>query len=246
MTISASRFAPALQLPLRELIRPAKLRNATRRRWFETTIERVVKLDTSVPVTYLGTPYGGWAVPVQIVRPDWVVYSLGAGLDVSFDLELIRRTGCEVHSFDPAPGAGAHVRGLGEPRLHFHELAIWNHDGTLDMFVAAAPGHVALSGANLQNTRMAVQRPCRTIPSIMDELGHETIDLLKFDVEGGEYDVFDPVMTRAWGVKVLILCMFHTAAPKRALAIVDQLRALGYAPVARKESSFTFVATEAL
>jgi FkbM family methyltransferase len=204
-------------------------------------VPRSVKLDDGVPVEYLGTDYSGWAIPVNSVRADWVIYCLGAGNEVSFETELIRRTGCEVHSFDPTDASAEHVNSLKNGRLHFHQYAIWNYDGMLPMYVAETPGSSTLSGANLPRTRVTVERPCRTIDSIMQELGHEHIDLLKYHVEGGEYEIFDPDDLRRWEVKVLIMGLFWTTSPRRALSLVDAIVKLGYRPVASKSQSFTFL-----
>lgn len=50
----------------------------------------------------LGSSYGGWVVPGQLIRPGWTCYCVGAGGDVSFDLELIRRYGATVRAVEPA------------------------------------------------------------------------------------------------------------------------------------------------
>src|SRR5271156_3478549 len=83
-------------------LRPAKWRSAAKRRVFEAVVPRRVHVRSGCATEYLGTSYGGWPAPVQLLDQSSVAYSIGAGGDVSFDTELIRRTGCVVHSFDPA------------------------------------------------------------------------------------------------------------------------------------------------
>ena len=234
-------FERLSHLPLEKCLQPAKVSSAIKRRRFMHVVPRSVHLDEGVPVEYLGSDYSGWAIPTDHVRPDWMIYCLGAGNEVSFETELIRRTGCEVYSFDPTDASAKHVNGLQNDRLHFYQYAIWNYDGMLPMYIAEAPGNSTLSGANLPKTRIAVKRPCRTIDSIMRELGHERIDLLKYHVEGGEYEVFDPDDLRRWKVQVLIMGLFWTASPKRALSLVEEIVKRGYRPVAVKSQSFTFI-----
>lgn len=228
------------RLAMREYARPAKLRNAVRRRYFGRRLDGVV-LDERLPVRWLGTEYGGWTMPVQLVEPDWVVYCLGAGVDVSFETELIRARGCDVFSFDPTDASAEHVAGLRQPRFHFRQVAIWSHDGMLQMYASPLKGSTTLSAANLDVGRTTVEVPCRSLQSLMHELGHDHIDLLKYHVEGSEYEIFDPGLLTELQVKVLGIRLFHTASPRRALGLISDIVARGYFPVAHVGSAFTFV-----
>jgi len=231
------------RLSVREYARPAKIRNAVRRRYFRRRLAAVA-LDERLPVPWLGSDYGGWAIPAQLVEPDWVVYCLGAGIDVSFETELIRERGCEVFSFDPTDSSAEHVAGLRQPKLHFRQVAIWNHDGTLEMYASPLPESTTLSAANLDVGRATVEVPCRSLQSLMRELGHDRIDLLKYHVEGSEYEVFDPGLLTELGVKILGIRLFHTAPPHRALSLISDIVARGYAPVAHAGSAFTFLRSD--
>jgi FkbM family methyltransferase len=195
--------------PVREFLRPAKVENAVRRRYFRRRLA-TVPVEKALPVRYLGTFYGGWSMPVQLVRPNWVVYCVGAGNDVSLETELIRATGCEVFSFDPSP----------------------------------VPSSTTLSAANLDVGRSTVEVPCRSLHSLMSELGHDRIDLLKYHVEGSEYEIFDPRILFELRVKVLGIRLFHTASPRRALELIGAIESAGYALVAHDGSAFTFVRRE--
>jgi FkbM family methyltransferase len=224
-----------------EYLRPVKWRNAVRRRVFRHRLSHALHPTGRVRTTYLGTEFGGWPVPLGALDSDAVAYSVGAGGDVSFDVELLRRVGCEVHSFDPSPGAARHVAQVGEPRLAFHPVAIWLYDGVVEMFTAASPDNMALSIPNLQNTRTSVTVPCRSIESIRHELGHEHIDLIKLTVDGCEYKLIPTLDLDGWGTRVLVVAFQHNEPATRALALVKELSARGYEPVARKGATgFTF------
>jgi FkbM family methyltransferase len=228
-------------VPIGEYLRPVKWRNAARRRVFRHRLSRAVQPQGGVPTTYLGTDFGGWPVPLHALDAHAVAYSVGAGGDVSFDVELLRRTGCEVHSFDPTLGAARHVAQVGEPRLAFHRLAIWTYDGEVEMFEAANPDNMALSIPNLQNTRTSLTVPCRTIETIRRELGHEHIDLIKLTVDGGEYELVPTLDLDQWGTRVLVVAFQHNEPAAHALELIERLGARGYEPVARKgPNGFTF------
>src|SRR5690606_25746429 len=53
----------------------------------------------------LGTRYGGWYVPSDLLNAQSICYCIGAGEDISFDIELINRFDCHVYTFDPTPRA---------------------------------------------------------------------------------------------------------------------------------------------
>src|SRR5215217_3108537 len=44
----------------------------------------------------LGSRYGGWTIPTSLLSSDSICYSAGVGEDVTFDLALIERLGCDV------------------------------------------------------------------------------------------------------------------------------------------------------
>ncbi len=60
------------------------------------------------PTTRLGSEYGGWNIPSNFLTSNSVCYLAGAGLDISFDLEVASQFKSEVHIFDPTPRAYEH------------------------------------------------------------------------------------------------------------------------------------------
>ena len=65
-----------------------------------------------IDLIHIGTDYGGWIIPGTLLNASSICYAVGCGQDVSFDLGLIQRYGCDVHAFDPTP------RGIGQqPRV---------------------------------------------------------------------------------------------------------------------------------
>src|SRR4051794_7177942 len=98
---AAGNGADALARHPRSRLHPAKIKTGIRRRWFQREMERTPLYRTDGLVT-LGDPeYGGWVVPERLIGADWTCYSVGAGGDISFDMELIDRWGIRVRSIDP-------------------------------------------------------------------------------------------------------------------------------------------------
>jgi FkbM family methyltransferase len=149
----------------------------------------------------LGSDYGGWFSPVDEVRPEWVVYSLGIGQDTTFDEAIIEQFGCSVFAYDPTPAAVEHIelRRRERPdlmiRLLFEPLAVWKEDGTIRLFAPRTRGWVgSYSALNLQGTNESLDVPCRRLSSLMRANGHKHIDFLKMDIEGAEYHVLDEIL----------------------------------------------------
>src|SRR3982751_577839 len=73
---------------------------------------RTVRPNGGDSLVAIGSGYGGWTIPVGLLDSSSVCYCAGVGTDVSFDLGLIERYGCDVFAFDPTPAAVDHVQQL--------------------------------------------------------------------------------------------------------------------------------------
>ena len=214
-------------------LRPAKVSNALRRRWFERQLSRL-SVRPAPDLIHLGSPYGGWIVPGGLIEASWLCYSVGAGGDIGFDLELIERYGTTVRAFDAVAGyvEDAIAQAGGEPRFSAHHAAIATVDGPLRMQVTHDPQSRSVSSAGLYESEQFLELPGRTLPSLMAEFGDDHIDLLKLDIEGGEYELMPTIGLRDLGVKVFAVQLHHTGSVREARALIDRLREEGYEPVA--------------
>lgn len=215
-------------------LRPAKVKSAVTRRWFERRLGATSVTNAGSPI-HLGSSYGGWMVPVAVVGPGWTCYSVGTGGDISFDAALIRRFGMRVHSFDPVQhfvdAAAQEMRD--EPRFTVDRVAVTERDGPIRMQHTHHPGALAVSAAGLFDTRDAWEEfPGRSLPSLMAEFGDTRIDLLKTDTEGTEYDLLSSLDLAALGIKVLAVQLHHTGSVRRARGLIAHLGSLGYEAVA--------------
>ena len=149
-----------------------------------------------IPLEHYGNRYGDWSVPAGMVTRETVVYSFGIGEDVSWDLGLIAATGCHIHGFDPTPKSLAwletHVR---EPHFTVHPWALADFDGSLDLWLPNNEEHVSAScRASDISSSNKITVPCRSLASIMAELDHDRVDVLKMDIEGSEYAVIEQIL----------------------------------------------------
>jgi FkbM family methyltransferase len=225
---------------IRTLREPWRRRYAVRRRVLLWRLRRAAPLERGVALERLGSAYGGWTIPRGAVGPESVCFCAGAGIDVSFDVALAERLGCRVVTIDPTQEAAEHfARVAGHvARARFVPVAAWSADGELEMFTAADPTHRTLSSDDLQATGRSVTVPCRTLPSLMRELGHARVDLLKLDVEGAEYELLDQV--DELGVSVLCVEMHPTRGVRAGERAFRALHAAGFRLVAETDGDFTF------
>jgi FkbM family methyltransferase len=225
-------------------MRPTKLRDALRRNWFEASMRRLPIDSYGGRLQRLGSNYGGWVVPVDLIDETWTCYCVGAGSDVTFDVTLLRKYRARVRTFDPFEVFGEQARRLAgaNPRFSFHEVAIAPRDGPLVMFGRQDEQSGSLSAANLYGVDSSFVRPGRSLQSLATELGDETVDLLKLDIEGSEYAVLSALDPLALGVRVLCVELHHTVSARVAKQHVKRLRSIGYDLVHRGDPvELTFV-----
>lgn len=181
----------------------------------------------------MGFDYGGWWVCPSLLHKAGIVYAVGVGTDISFDLGMIERFGVVLHAFDPTPHS---VRWLQSqqlpPELVFHEVGLAGYDSQARFYVPKGANHVSHSIVRQEHVSADVMpvRVARLTP-LMRQLGHDHIDVLKIDIEGAEYAVIESLL-RAQGPIGQLLVEFHHrftgVGVARAEAAVAGLRTAGY------------------
>ena len=209
------------QLPLPPLV--ARVVDAVKVRWFAAQLQRLRVVQR--PLVRIGSDWGGWSIPDDVLDSSSICYCAGAGGDVSFDLGVMKRYGATIRCFDPFEIFGRQAMELadGDPRFSFHEIAITAQDGPLLMYGRQDEIEGAVSAANIYRTRDSFVRPGRSLSSLMKEFGDPRIDLLKLDIEGSEYEVLESLDPASLGVKVLCVEFHHTSSAARALSIIKRL-----------------------
>jgi len=141
----------------------------------------------------MGSDYGGYFVDISRIDPDSIVYSLGIGRDISFDLTLIHRFGVTVHAFDPTPSTKVWLVDQSLPgQFMFHEFGIADFDGDAKFYLPQQPDLVSHSMIHArQYSSQSIYMRVARLSTVMHRLGHARIDILKMDIEGGEYGVLE-------------------------------------------------------
>lgn len=176
-----------------------------------------------------GTDYGSFWLPINLndyMTSESIIYSFGAGEDISFDCLVSGKLKCHIHIFDPTPRAKIHFEnvqnvlksnieleydkkiGGGDPNywkfviknetqaenLHFYDFGINTENGTVKFYQPLNPEYVSCSLLPLHRSNNYFTVEVKTLKTIMRELGHDHIDLIKLDIENIECDVIDQMI----------------------------------------------------
>ena len=171
----------------------------------------------------LGTDYGGWLIPKNIsLNENSIVYSGGAGEDISFDLKLQDKYNCWIIIIDPTKRAIKHyeevklfykdnnfkftgniqkdyIQNIKNLNINFNkiiflDMGLYNKKDLLKFYKQDNPNYVSQSLENNMFGNNYDVVKVDTIKNIMNELNHNNIDLLKLDIEGSECDVLDKML----------------------------------------------------
>jgi len=132
-----------------------------------------------------------------------LVYSLGLSENLSFDLRMIQKFGAKVHGFDPTIESQRFIAKSHLPiDFHYHPLAVAGHDGQLDLYERKGKGGRKKGACFLRAS-------CKKISSLVRELGHSQLDILKIDVEGSEYPILEDVCLKGIPVSQIAVEFHH-------------------------------------
>lgn len=119
-----------------------------------------------------GTGDGGKQICIDhMKRNQCVVYSLGFRLDFAFEMDVVKRLGCEVHTFDCTMGTPNDT--VVPDGIVFHPWCVGGKDEI--KVISSDLGHLGESGQYY------------TLTTIQAMLKHQAIDLLKMDIERYEF-----------------------------------------------------------
>jgi len=150
------------------------------------------------PLVRLGTDYGGWWIPDEILNDSSktrVLISAGLGFDVSFD-EALLQAGFEVIGLDPLEESVNYASELLKNYRKFTciNVGLWSTTGSQNFFPPRNRLHDAWSATNVQNTTISSSRrfevvSLRKISEIFPQLNEAEYRAIKMDIEGAETEL---------------------------------------------------------
>ncbi len=209
-----------------------------------------------------------WIVPKYILKRSSICYLVGAGENITFDLDIARLFSDHVYTIDPTPRAKEHYmslcakQGLEEARcaearedfirkIKYVDRGLWHSSQEVKFFAPSNPGHISHSVVNLQQTKDFFVAKVVRLSELMKELGHAKLDLLKIDIEGAEYEVIRSILEDKLDIKILCVEfdeVYHPIDSEYEKRITDSARSLieyGFDMVAISSwGNYTFVKRE--
>jgi len=144
------------------------------------------------------------------------VYDFGIREQPQFGVIMHNHFGCTVHAFDPSPVSTSYYKR--DPTLksmknyHFHDYGVAGRDGNVDLYeynwgqVSMVRYPIYTRGAtcfaedkthceqkNPSVGQKTFKLPVKTLSTIMKELGHRHVNMIKLDVEGAEFAFLEQI-----------------------------------------------------
>lgn len=156
------------------------------------------KVERKISCTVLGNPGCSFAVALANIQGENpIIYSFGVGEDNSFDMELLECVGGQVFAFDPTPKSIEwvnHQKNM-DKRYSFYPYGLSDKDEKRDFFLPQNKNYVS---GSVEKRSGLVEEPIKVemkrLQTIMRELGHTHLDLLKMDIEGSEFQVIPDIL----------------------------------------------------
>lgn len=202
--------------------------------FFELRFTKKIKLE------YIGDEEG-WFVPINLINDKSIVYSLGAGLDISFDLNLIEKTKCNVFLFDPTPHAVKYVNQfLNNKYLHFFQQAISNKNEKLKLYM---PNKIDgnWKSEKIKDTNKWVEFDATTVKNAMITNKHKNITMLKVDIEGAEYEVIPNIFNDNIFPHILSIDFDQPVSIFKSIKLIHLIKSHNYILIKRNVFDFTFL-----
>lgn len=184
-----------------------------------------------------------WHIKEGTVGAQSFVISGGAGQDISFELQLVNKTGCQLILLDPSPTGRTTVQKFDiPPGMFFEPLALSDHNGTISM---APPLNPSEGSWRVDTTEAGDIVGSTTIRHLMQHRGMKEVELLKIDIEGFEYRVLYDALRRRLPIKQI--CVEIHQGPEFGAtrgdrwALILRLFLAGYRLVHHQNWDHTFV-----
>ncbi len=193
-----------------------------------------IATQIKIQKTWMGSTYGGFFVHTPPLRNNATVLSFGVGNDITFDLELMAATGCQVHTFDPTRGVEKFIESYlkEHPQLTFTPIGLSTEKKEAYFYPPENPEHVSCSVIpNMAAKDLAYTVKMKDLTTIIREMGLSKINLLKLDIEGAEYDVIPNILEAPFSIDQILMEIHPdllASGRKKSQELLEKFQQSGY------------------
>jgi FkbM family methyltransferase len=196
--------------------------------------------SSSPDVRRIGDEESGWVM--HISPAPQVCYCAGVGKGMSFEIELAKLARQPVLVFDPSPTGIATVEKADTGNLRFFPVGLAAETGVVEFSLPKDPDEGSYSVAREGVEKISFE--CWDLPTIMSKNGDSSIDLLKMDIEGFEYDIVDRFLDQRIPIRQLCVELHPWLKPGRTWKTIAKLRKAGYRIIHKHRGDHTFLLRE--
>ena len=172
------------------------------RHFFQTPMER------RVAAWYQTAGYGDLRFEYDL-GTDSQVFDLG-GYEGQWASDIHARYGCAVQVFEPVEEFAENIRRrfARNPRITVHPLGLGSADTTVRIGLGADGSSAFREAPQVRPGRLV------TAAGFLEQNGVTHIDLMKINIEGGEYDLLEHILDTGWVARIRdIQVQFHDFVP---------------------------------
>jgi FkbM family methyltransferase len=212
----------------------------TLNRWLRNkarvAVDRVF-CSSSVDVQLVGDLDSGWVIKKN-PRP-LVIYCAGVGQGISFELELAKIAPRPILVFDPSPMGMATMAESDTRNIHFFPVGLAAKTGVIEFSLTKHAGQVSRSVGKSDFGKVSFN--CWDLTTVMRKNGDATIDLLKMDIEGFEYEIIDQFLDECIPIRQLCVEFHPWLRPGVTLKTIARLYKSGYRIIHKRRGDHTFL-----
>lgn len=121
-----------------------------------------------------------------------------------------------LHAFEPEVGAATQLSEAmqSEARFKLHPFGLAGTD-RVESLTLAGPGSSVFLSPTTTESFGTMEVPLRDVASVLSTLSVDRIDLVKINIEGGEFELIDRLYDTGWLSRTgTLIVQFHEFAPK--------------------------------
>ena len=117
------------------------------------------------------------------INKNSIVYSFGLSNSINFELDLIKKHNIKIFCYDPTDVSVDFFKKKKFENLIYHPYGIWIEDKKVKFHLAETGGG-SIKNEFINNAIKYKELQCYTLKTLMRQNNHNTIDILKMDIEG--------------------------------------------------------------